>query len=160
MKKALSTDDWTIYNCHIHTFTKQHTPSQFLKFVLSDSKLGKINWFRIPVYVLLVLLYFAFIYILGGYVVLLGGTLTIPTLPAYAFLLLLEALLVRSQVLFGSDYYMVTPKRMCEKEVSVMLRSRLGEDLYKQIAYTNPKEFPGLEVCEKKVIRKKNPTRR
>jgi hypothetical protein len=114
MKKAFSTDDGTIYNCHFHTFTKQHTPRlqglyidliDYLKAMLSDP-------------------------------------------------------LVRSHVLFGSDYYMVTQERMSEKEVSVMPRSRLGEDLYKQLAYTNPREFLGLEVREKKVIRKKNPTRR
>jgi predicted TIM-barrel fold metal-dependent hydrolase len=71
--------------------------------------------------------------------------------------------LVRTHVLFGSDYYMVTQERMSEKEVSVMLRSRLGEELYKQIAYTNPREFLGLEAHEVKVnrtTRKKNSTRR
>jgi hypothetical protein len=71
--------------------------------------------------------------------------------------------LVRSHVLFGSDYYMVTQERMSEKEVSVMLRSRLGEELYKHIAYTNPREYLGLEIQQAKTrrsTRKKNPTRR
>src|SRR5678815_3946777 len=64
MKKALSTDDWIIYNCHIHTFTKKHTPNRFFKFILSDSKLGRINWLALPGYLVLVFVYFAFLYIL------------------------------------------------------------------------------------------------
>jgi predicted TIM-barrel fold metal-dependent hydrolase len=51
---------------------------------------------------------------------------------------------VRQRVLFGSDYYMVERESISEKEVSLLLRSRLGEDLYKQIAYTNPREFLGI----------------
>jgi uncharacterized protein len=48
---------------------------------------------------------------------------------------------VRKRVLFGSDYYMVERESVSEKEASILLRSRLGEDLYRQIAYTNPREF-------------------
>jgi len=48
---------------------------------------------------------------------------------------------VRSHVLFGSDYYMVKQERMSEKEVSIMLRSRLGEELFFQIAHRNPSKF-------------------
>jgi len=51
---------------------------------------------------------------------------------------------IRTHVLFGSDFYMVEQEEMSEKEVSVMLRSRLGEDLYFQIAYHNPREYLGL----------------
>jgi len=51
---------------------------------------------------------------------------------------------VRQRVLFGSDYYMVERESISEKEVSLLLRSRLGEDLYKQIAYTNPRAFLGI----------------
>ena len=50
---------------------------------------------------------------------------------------------VRTRVLFGSDYYMVAQEKISEKEASILLRSRLGEDLYKQIAYTNPREYLG-----------------
>jgi predicted TIM-barrel fold metal-dependent hydrolase len=53
--------------------------------------------------------------------------------------------LVRKRVLFGSDYYMVERESVSEKEASILLRSRLGEDLYKQIAYTNPREFLCIE---------------
>ena len=52
---------------------------------------------------------------------------------------------VRKRVLFGSDYYMVERESISEKEASLLLRSRLGEELYKQIAYTNPREFLGIE---------------
>lgn len=57
---------------------------------------------------------------------------------------LLSDPLIREHVLFGSDYYMVEQEKISEKEVSILLRSRLGEDLYRQIAYTNPKKFLGL----------------
>jgi predicted TIM-barrel fold metal-dependent hydrolase len=50
---------------------------------------------------------------------------------------------IRTHVLFGSDYYMVEQEEMSEKEVSVMLRSRLGEELFFQIAHRNPMEFLG-----------------
>ena len=43
-----------------------------------------------------------------------------------------------------------------EKEVSLLLRSRLGEDLYRQIAYTNPREFLNIEMpAPKQTVRKK-----
>ncbi|HEX5840287.1 MAG TPA: amidohydrolase family protein [Anaerolineales bacterium] len=48
---------------------------------------------------------------------------------------------IRKRVLFGSDYYMVERESVSEKEASILLRSRLGEKLYKQIAHTNPREF-------------------
>jgi predicted TIM-barrel fold metal-dependent hydrolase len=67
--------------------------------------------------------------------------------------------LVRKRVLFGSDYYMVERESVSEKEVSLLLRSRLGEDLYKQIAHTNPREFLNIEVTdEMKTVRKKRAT--
>ncbi|MEX1018947.1 MAG: amidohydrolase family protein [Litorilinea sp.] len=52
---------------------------------------------------------------------------------------------LRQRVLFGSDFYMVQRERLSEKEVSITLRSRLGEDLYFQIANVNPKHYLGLE---------------
>lgn len=52
---------------------------------------------------------------------------------------------IRTHVLFGSDYYMVEREAMTEKEVSIALRSRLGEDLYFQIAYHNPRKFLGIQ---------------
>ncbi len=51
---------------------------------------------------------------------------------------------IRTHVLFGSDYYMVEQEEMSEKEVSILLRSRLGEDLFFQIAHTNPRKFLGI----------------
>jgi len=53
---------------------------------------------------------------------------------------------IRKHVLFGSDYYMVEQEELSEKEVSIMLRSRLGEDLYFQIAHHNPRAFLGLKT--------------
>jgi predicted TIM-barrel fold metal-dependent hydrolase len=67
---------------------------------------------------------------------------------------------VKQRVLFGSDYYMVEQESVSEKEASLLLRSRLGEDLYKQIAYTNPREFLGIEIPKPPRIRKKRPTRK
>jgi predicted TIM-barrel fold metal-dependent hydrolase len=73
---------------------------------------------------------------------------------------LLSNPLVRQRVLFGSDYYMVERESVSEKEASILLRSRLGEDLYKQIAYTNPREFLCIETNEATTIRKRKSTRR
>jgi predicted TIM-barrel fold metal-dependent hydrolase len=71
---------------------------------------------------------------------------------------LLSHPLVRKRVLFGSDYYMVERESISEKEASLLLRSRLGEDLYKQIAYTNPREFLGIEVPAPAARIRKNKT--
>jgi len=73
---------------------------------------------------------------------------------------LLSNPLVRQRVLFGSDYYMVERESVSEKEASILLRSRLGEDLYKQIAYTNPREFLCIETNEATTIRKRKSTSR
>jgi predicted TIM-barrel fold metal-dependent hydrolase len=51
---------------------------------------------------------------------------------------------LRQRVLFGSDYYMSERELMTEKEVSIALRSHLGEELYFQIAHHNPKRYLGL----------------
>lgn len=45
---------------------------------------------------------------------------------------------LRERVLFGSDYYMTRNTSMSEREVSVKLRLTLGEDLFRQVAETNP----------------------
>ncbi|ESR25892.1 amidohydrolase family protein [Lutibaculum baratangense] len=45
------------------------------------------------------------------------------------------------RVLFGSDFYMTRQERLSEKAVSILLRDTLGEDLFRQIAETNPHEF-------------------
>ncbi|MEM8858545.1 MAG: amidohydrolase family protein [Chloroflexota bacterium] len=56
---------------------------------------------------------------------------------------LLENQRIRERTLFGSDYYMVEQEDISEREVSILLRSRLGRDLFFQIAHTNPIEFLG-----------------
>lgn len=48
---------------------------------------------------------------------------------------------ISERVLFGSDYYMVEREEMSEKEASILLRSRLGEEVYFQIAHENPMKF-------------------
>ena len=63
---ATSTGDWPIYNCHIHTFTKQHTPKGFIKWVLSDADRGRVNWARTPIYLLFVILYFGLLLIMAA----------------------------------------------------------------------------------------------
>lgn len=60
----------------------------------------------------------------------------------YLKVLLTDARL-RERVLFGSDFYMVTLERMTEKEASLALRSRLGEELFGLIAHHNPRRFLG-----------------
>ena len=49
-----------------------------------------------------------------------------------------ETARLRERVLFGSDYYMTRNTAMSERELSVKLRLTLGEELYRQIAETNP----------------------
>lgn len=44
------------------------------------------------------------------------------------------------KVLFGSDYYMVYFNKR-EKNYSLDVRGAIGEELFKEIAYTNPKKF-------------------
>ena len=61
---------------------------------------------------------------------------------------------LKKQVLFGSDYYMVEQEKISEKEVSIALRSRLGEELYFQIAHENPKRYL-YETADKKPKREK-----
>jgi len=50
---------------------------------------------------------------------------------------------LRGRVLFGSDHYMSRNTAYAEREVSVRLRLTLGEDLYRQIAETNPAVWLG-----------------
>jgi len=88
------TEDWTIYNCHIHTFTKKHTPKQFIKWVLSDADMGRINGWMIPVYLLGVVLYFAILILLARFTLSLSARSDLWSLLGYPFLLLLQAILV------------------------------------------------------------------
>ena len=48
---------------------------------------------------------------------------------------------VRERVLFGSDYYMTRQEDLSEREVCLRLRNALGENLFWQIAETNPKAW-------------------
>lgn len=51
---------------------------------------------------------------------------------------------LRDHILFGSDYYIVQREQMTEKQASLALRSRLGEDLFFKIAHYNPIEYLGI----------------
>jgi predicted TIM-barrel fold metal-dependent hydrolase len=113
-----TTDEWTIYNCHIHTFTKKHSPSQFWWWVISDGSLGKVNWIMIPVYVVLVYLYFRLLILLTetafalsagsnawaqwGYPLVLMGMLivAIPLFLLAALILMLVGILLLQVVIF------------------------------------------------------------
>ncbi len=54
---------------------------------------------------------------------------------------LLEDRKIREHVLFGSDFYMSKREKISERELSIMLRSRLGEKLFFQIANINPRRY-------------------
>lgn len=59
----------------------------------------------------------------------------------FSFLkILLQDSQLKRKILFGSDFYMVQMVTS-EKKFSLDLRAYLGEDNYRQIAETNPKEF-------------------
>src|SRR5215208_7124217 len=88
------TEDWPIYNCHIHTFTKKQTPRQFILWVLSDADKGKINGWMIPVYLLGVIAYFGFLILLAKATIFLSARTDLVSLLGYSFLLLFQAVLV------------------------------------------------------------------
>ncbi len=48
---------------------------------------------------------------------------------------------IRKRVLFGSDYYMMERVKTLERKRSIQIRSQLGQDLFYQIAFENPKEY-------------------
>ena len=100
MDKSTPTTDWPIYNCHIHTFTRQHSPKYFFIWALSDAEIGRINWIRIPLYLLVVILYFAFLILLAKASIFLSGRSDLLSLLGYPFLLLFQAVLVTPIVLF------------------------------------------------------------
>ncbi len=56
---------------------------------------------------------------------------------------LLEDPKVRSQVLFGSDFYMVEQEKFQERRLSIELRAVIGEKFFKEIAEINPKKYLG-----------------
>lgn len=69
------------------------------------------------------------------------------TLNNQQFFPLLKVLLnndaVKSQILFGSDYYMVETK-VSERRFCIDLRAYLGEEMFDQIAIKNPRKFLGV----------------
>ena len=96
MNRSTSTPagDWPIYNCHIHTFTKKHTPGRFIKWVLSDSDLGRVNWAKIPLYLLFVVLYFGLLILLARFTISLSPRSDLLSLLGYSFVLFFQAVLV------------------------------------------------------------------
>jgi predicted TIM-barrel fold metal-dependent hydrolase len=50
---------------------------------------------------------------------------------------------VKTQILFGSDFYMVEQEEFLERRLAMSLRATLGEDLFTQIAETNPRQYLG-----------------
>ncbi len=51
--------------------------------------------------------------------------------------------LLRSRVLFGSDYYMTRQEKLSEKAVCIRLRNALGEEVFRQMAEENPARWLG-----------------
>jgi hypothetical protein len=88
------TDDWPIYNCHIHMFTRRHSPRWFIKWVLSDADLGRINWVMVPVYLLLAALYFGLLVGLAGLAIFLSTRSDLLSRLGYSFVLFFQAALV------------------------------------------------------------------
>lgn len=58
--------------------------------------------------------------------------------------MLLSKSLVRSQVLFGSDFYMSKVEEVPEKGLVGHLQSTLGKDMFRQIAEENPEKYLGI----------------
>ena len=94
MNSSKPGDNWTIYNCHIHTFTRRHTPKGFIKWALSDAELGRIHWARFPVYLFFILLYFGVLGSLAWAAIALSERSGFLPLLGYSFLLFFQAVLV------------------------------------------------------------------
>jgi hypothetical protein len=62
----------------------------------------------------------------------------------YLLKVLLTDDLVRRRVLFGSDFYVVAGARLEERRRSVRIRAVLGEDVFREIAETNPAKYLGI----------------
>src|SRR5512139_2391833 len=94
MNDSNTIEEWPIYNCHMHTFTKQHSPKYFCVWVLADPDTGKINFRKIGQALLYLVIY------LGLLALFTWGTLRLsgPTDPwsmlGYSLLLLLESVMV------------------------------------------------------------------
>lgn len=63
----------------------------------------------------------------------------------YLLKVLLEEPKVRKRVLFGSDFYVVENAPLEERQRSIRIRAILGEDVFRQIAETNPGKFLDLD---------------
>lgn len=55
----------------------------------------------------------------------------------------LETPAIAEKVLFGSDFYMTRQEKLSERAVCFRLRVALGEDVFRQIAETNPRRWLG-----------------
>jgi predicted TIM-barrel fold metal-dependent hydrolase len=62
---------------------------------------------------------------------------------AYMLKVLLAEQAIRDRVLFGSDFYVVADAKLEERRRAVRLRALVGEDVFRQIAETNPREYLG-----------------
>lgn len=62
---------------------------------------------------------------------------------AHLLTVLLQHPSVKERILFGSDFYMAEQEKFPERRLAITLRSILGEDLFRQIAETNPKSYLG-----------------
>jgi predicted TIM-barrel fold metal-dependent hydrolase len=94
MNKSAAADDWPIYNCHIHTFTRQHAPRQFYKWALSDSGIGRINWGRALLYLIFTIAYLGLLAVLAGFTISLAAREELLSRLGYSFLLFFQAALV------------------------------------------------------------------
>ena len=50
---------------------------------------------------------------------------------------------IKTQILFGSDFYMVEQEKFLERHLTMSLRATIGDSLFAQIAEINPKRYLG-----------------
>lgn len=124
MKERNPVEVWPIYNCHIHTFTKKHTPRQFIKWVLSDADIGRINWWRMPLYLLGVALYFALLIILAKFTISLSARSDLLYVLGYPFMVLFQALLVIPIVLLAVILIALAAILLLQGIINVLLKMR------------------------------------
>lgn len=54
---------------------------------------------------------------------------------------------MQTQVLFGSDFYMIEAEKIKENELHKSLQRILGDNLFQQITEVNPKRYLGIKAC-------------
>src|SRR5512142_1317869 len=115
-------EEWPIYNCHMHTFTKQHSPKYFILWVLTDPELGAINGWKILRYLLYGIGYFALLTLLPRAALFLSARSDLLSRFGYSCLLLVQALMVILIVLLVGILLVLAVILLLQGIIDVLIR--------------------------------------